>query len=88
VYPYTTHAAELHGIVVQLEEVIEEIRISILVARLSNVIFVQKIVVGVIPLPRFLLPLLGDSRFFLLLLDRLVVAQEAVSEVKKGMQTS
>jgi hypothetical protein len=73
---------------VQLEEVIEEIRISILVARLSNVIFVQKIVVGVIPLPRFLLPLLGDSCFFLLLLDRLVVAQEAVSEVKKGMQTS
>ena len=48
-----------------LEEVVQEILGSILVARLRDRVFRHQVVVRMVPLPRLLLSILGDASFLL-----------------------
>jgi hypothetical protein len=50
-----------------LHEVVQEVLIAVLVAGLGKIVLGHDVVVGMIPPPCELFPLLGDSRFFLAL---------------------
>jgi hypothetical protein len=51
----------------RLHEVVQEVLVAVLVARLRQIVLGHDIVVGMIPPPCKLFPLLSDSRFFLAL---------------------
>jgi hypothetical protein len=50
-----------------LEEVIEEVRIPVLIAGLSYILLGHEVVVRMIALPSLLLPLFSDARFLFVL---------------------
>jgi hypothetical protein len=55
-----------------LHEVVQEVLIAVLVTRLRQVILGHDVVVGMIPLPRKLFPLLSYASFFLALSEKSV----------------
>jgi len=74
-----------------LEEIVQEILGSILVAGCSNILLRQEVIIGMISLPRLLLPLFGNTRFFFSLREKLapslcVTLRVGENEIEKGSQ--